>query len=323
MRTSVAAAFRKVTRFNRTPKPCLSRCVIGILCLSWFLSTEAIATAEVPSGRSDFEFIDEAGNREQPIRVWLYRPEKYQPHDPVIVVMHGMNRDGENYRQTWIPTADEFPCLIVVPEFSAEHYEASRSYQFGNLRTSQGDWNDAARWTFTAVERVFDHVRRDVGSTRETYYLFGHSAGSQFVHRMLLFSASPRVELAFAANAGSYTMPTHDVEYPYGLGGSPVQPQDLGERFARPLVVLLGENDRNPDDPSLPTQPGAQAQGPHRLARGELFFSTAEREARRCGAALNWQLVKVPKAGHSNVQMAPAAARMIREREQQARAAAP
>lgn len=285
------------------------------------LSGTATVKAEVPIGKSDFEFVDEAGNREQPIRVWLYRPEEYQAHHPVVFVMHGMTRNGETYRQTWIPLADKSPCLIVTPEFSMEHYE-SRAYQFGNLRTEEGEWNDPARWTFTALEHLFDQVRREAGSTRETYYLFGHSAGSQFVHRLMLFSQAPRVELAFAANAGSYTLPTHEVEYPYGLGGSLIERSALAERLARPLVVMLGENDRNPEDPSLPTRPGAQAQGPHRLARGELFFSTAEREARQCGATLKWRLVKVPNAGHSNVQMAPTAARLIREHEQQSRPAA-
>jgi poly(3-hydroxybutyrate) depolymerase len=275
----------------------------------------AVGVAEIPVGLGDFEFVDTDGNPDRPIQVWTYRPEAYSPESPIIFVMHGMLRNGETYRKPWIAIADRFPCLVVVPEFSKEHYPSSRMSHFGNLKNGEGDWNDESRWTFSAIERLFDHVGRETGSSRETYYIFGHSAGSQFVHRMLLLKPEVRVERAFAANAGSYTLPSFEVAYPYGLKGAPLEEEDLAERLARPLVVLLGEKDNDPGSSSLPRAAGAQAQGPHRVARGELFFETARRQAEERGCPLHWTLTRVPGVAHDNAGMAPAAARLMSEHE--------
>ena len=56
-------------------------------------------------------------------------------------------------------------------------------------------------------------------TTRERPYLWGHSAGGQFVHRALATQDSAQFEAAGAGNAGWYTMPTLDRPYPEGLGG--------------------------------------------------------------------------------------------------------
>lgn len=87
-------------------------------------------------------------------------------------------------------------------------------------------------------------------------------------------------------------------------------------RLSRPLVVLLGSEDTDPEDSSLPRRPGAMAQGPHRVARGDRFFRTAEAEAERLGISLGWQKRGVPGVGHDNKRMAPAAAALIRDHHQ-------
>jgi hypothetical protein len=120
-----------------------------------------------------------------------------------------------------------------------------------------------------------------------------------------------RAELVIAGNAGSYTLPTAAVRYPFGLGGTAIDDDALAERLSRRLVVLLGENDHDPNSSSLPKTAGAQAQGPHRVARGKLFFRTAEQQAQRLGCPLTWTLQMVPGVAHDNTKMAPAAARAI------------
>ena len=155
------------------------------------------------------------------------------------------------------------------------------------------------------MERIFDLVCDSTNNTQEGYYIFGHSAGSQFVHRMLLFSSEMHAALAIAANAGSYTMPTVAIDYPDALQGSPIDDQKLVERLNRPLVVLLGSEDTDPDDSSLPRRTGAMAQGPHRVARGELFFRTAQQQTERLQQRFRWTLQPVPRVGHHNSRMAP------------------
>src|SRR3546814_7519134 len=98
----------------------------------------------------------------------------------------------------------------------------------------------------------------------------------------------PLIDIAISANAGSYTMPVVDVDYPFGLRGAPVDEAGLKRALAMPLVVLLGTADNDPHHHSLPDQPEAMAQGPYRLARGKKFFATAQDQAQRLQTPFNW-----------------------------------
>jgi poly(3-hydroxybutyrate) depolymerase len=225
--------------------------------------------------------------------------------------MHGKLRNGESYREPWLPLADQYGCLVVVPEFSEQHFPGLHAYNYGNLRTADDREIEESKWTFTAVEHLFDHVRAAAGSRRENYFIFGHSAGSQFVHRMVLFKPDARIAKAVAANAGSYTMPSTDVKFPFGLGSSKLAGKNLNHAFRVPLVVLLGDQDIDPNDELLPREPEAMAQGVHRYARGQTFFSAAKATAERSKADWQWTLGTVPGVGHDNALMAPAAARAM------------
>src|SRR5262249_18423379 len=149
-------------------------------------------------------------------------------------------------------------------------------------------------WSYTVIEHLFDHVKRVTGNQSTTYNIYGHSAGAQFVHRMVLFMPQARIHVAVAANAGFYTMPVDSIDYPYGIGQSPLTVDRLGTAFQRRLVVLLGTADTDPNHPELCKTSEAEAQGPHRFARGRRFFATAQAMARRLNARLNWRLATVP-----------------------------
>jgi hypothetical protein len=69
------------------------------------------------------------------------------------------------------------------------------------------------------------------------------------------------------------------------------------------MVLLLGTADNDPGHKSLPSQPQAKAQGPHRLARGMGFFEAAKREAGP--GMLAWGCALAPDVGHDNGKMAP------------------
>ena len=75
-------------------------------------------------------------------------------------------------------------------------------------------------WSFSIVERLFDHVKSLTTIQPATYYLYGHSAGGQFMHRFVMFMREARFSKAVAANAGWYTMPDQKIAFPYGLSGS-------------------------------------------------------------------------------------------------------
>jgi hypothetical protein len=127
----------------------------------------------------------------------------------------------------------------------------------------------------------------------------GGSAGAQFVHRQLIVGAYSLVEIAFASNAGVYTMPTHGTNpYPFSLKGLDLTDEDMKKIFSLDFFVLLGEDDIFQDTYFLMSE-AAMQQGSNRLERGRKFYSIAEREAQRLNVDLNWKLITVPGCGHN------------------------
>ena len=239
--------------------------------------------------------------------VYLTRPVHLAPDRPLLFVLHGAGRNADEYRDQWHELALEHDFLLVVPEFKERLYPGVRGYNLGNVFDPDGQVRSEPERSFSAIEAVFEEVRRRFGMTAQGYAIYGHSAGAQFLHRFLYHVPDARVTGAVAANAGWYTMPVFDAAYPYGLRGSVVGSGDLAAALQRPLTVLLGEADEDPQHPSLRRTPEALAQGPHRLARGQAFFSAASDAAAALGVPFAWQLLTVPGAGHDNRSMAPAA----------------
>jgi poly(3-hydroxybutyrate) depolymerase len=255
---------------------------------------------------------------ERPIEVWYHVPEGATAEAPIVIVLHGMGRNGDGYRDAWVAPADEHGFVVVVPQFSDALYPGSREYNLGNTFTAEGERLPPEDWSFTQIEAVFDDARSRLGLARDHYHLYGHSAGSQFAHRFLLFVPDARARRVVLANAGWYTLPTAEQGWPYGLGvadGAAVPPEQVAAFLARDVVVLLGDQDIDPAGSGLRTTPEAVAQGAHRFARGHHYFEVTRGLADAMAVDSPWQLDTVPDVGHSNARMAPAAARVIMEAE--------
>lgn len=245
------------------------------------------------------------------VRVRSYVANGATKKAKVIFVMHGIKRNGEEYLEPWIQVADKHQCVILVPEFSKELWPKSISYNYGNVFTEKGDLKPKEKWAYTAIDSIFDEYIKQTNNKTKTYHIFGHSAGSQFVHRMLLLGAANKVDVAVSANAGSYTMPNFDIQWPYGLKGAPSDKALLKKALALNIQVLLGELDNDSKGKYLPGSKQAMAQGPHRLARGKTFFTAAQQAAKHLDAQLNWQLTTVPNVGHFNKLMVPHAVKLM------------
>lgn len=269
---------------------------------------------EFLQGSHEFTFHDARGNADRPITVRYHMPDGYTPDTPIVFVMHGASRTGQRYFEDWEPHAVTHGFLLVVPEFDADNYPGSQWYNLGNVfpdPDAAGAHNPESAWTFTAIEHLFDAVRTASGSTRTTFRIFGHSAGSQFVHRLLMTRPGAPVERAVAANAGWYTLPDDDTAWPYGLGGSGFEVAGLAALLQLPVTVLLGDADTVTTARSLRRTPEAMLQGPHRFTRGHTFHATAQSAAETLGVPFAWALDTVPGAGHSNALMAPRAAAIL------------
>ncbi len=247
-------------------------------------------------------------------------PRALSPHTPVVFVHHGVRRNADVYRDNWVGLASAFNVLVVAPSFGQSDFPGARSYNLGGVFGPENAPQPMEQWAFAAIEPLFSDLQARLGSHHSEYLVFGHSAGSQFVHRFLAHTPVNRVRAAVAANAGWYTMPQADVAWPYGLQGAVVSEEGLRQMLATPLLILLGEEDNDPQGPSLRRTPEALAQGPHRLARGKAFFAAGRAQAEQRGAPFGWRLATVPGADHDNNMMAaPALTYLL---EQHARAAA-
>jgi poly(3-hydroxybutyrate) depolymerase len=263
----------------------------------------------IAAGSAQHAIADPRPGPARQITVFTHRPASWTPESPVVVVMHGRSRNGADYRNWWVAAAERHGALIVTPEFSEKDYPHPHEYNYGGMFTADRRLKPRREWLWGVIDHVFEDAGRRAGSRAERYRLFGHSAGGQFVHRLATFAWSDRIERAIAANSGAYTMPDLQTEFPFGLRGTGGDESTLRTLVARPMTILLGEADNDPNHEQLPREPEAMKQGAHRFARGHHYFDAGRRLAERLGVPFAWKLATVPGVAHSGEQMSPAAAR--------------
>lgn len=288
----------------------LLRCLIALAALAGLGAPVAAETA----APAPFAFSDWAG---PPLPVWYALPDAVTPETPVVVVMHGVNRDADRYRDEWAGLARQHGLIVIVPQFSTADFPGANGYNTGYFAERNGSPRPRDLWSYAAIEPLFDAVRDRFGTQVPRYTLYGHSAGAQFVHRFVMLTPEARIEQAIAANAGWYMMPDLATDFPYGAKGAPVSAESLAAALEKPLTVLLGTADTDTAHPNLRTTPEANLQGPHRYARGLAFHAAGRDAAARLEVPFGWRVEDVPGVGHSNGQMAQAAAALIAARAAQ------
>ncbi|MDQ1079056.1 alpha/beta hydrolase [Pseudoroseomonas cervicalis] len=264
---------------------------------------DTLARALATPGRHAIPFTDEAGDPTRPVTLHCYRPEGCTPDSRVVLVQHGMGRNGDEYRDFWIPAADRHNLLIVAPTFADAEYPGAELYNNGHVLDSAGQLRPAAQWGYAIPARVFAWLRQAGVTRQEKAFLFGHSAGGQFGHRMAATQDLAPFQAITVGNPGWYTLPTLEKAFPEGMGGIGLDEAALLRLLAYPMTILAGEQDIETSGPSLPAQPAALAQGPHRFARAQNYFAAGRAEAARRGVECRWQLVKVPHIGHDGAAM--------------------
>ncbi|MET1043263.1 MAG: hypothetical protein ABWX59_03950 [Microbacteriaceae bacterium] len=269
--------------------------------------TSTSASSVIHDGLGRFTFRPDGPLEDNPIRVWYSAPEGSLADADILIVMHGAQRDGKDYRADWLPLLKGTNTLLLVPEFSEREYRGVEAYNLGRTVNRDGDLRPHDEWSFGAIEQLFDFVVDEVDSSATDYALFGHSAGAQFVHRFVEFMPKARVRVAVAANAGWYTVPDDSIEFPYGTEDAPIAASEMRAAFAHRLIVLLGLDDTDPRDDLLQRDRNTDKQGKTRLARGKHFFEQARTVADEDSAPFNWQLRTVPGVAHEHAEMAAAA----------------
>jgi pimeloyl-ACP methyl ester carboxylesterase len=283
------------------------------------------------TGASAFLAAGGVGRTNARIQVDYYKPRSFTPQSRVLLVIPGAGRDGDEYRDAWIETAEQHSVLVAALGYPESDYDFAAYHMGGVIRDLSFSAPADARvvhlrdedivftpnprpdqWLFNDFDRVFSILKAATGSEQAKYDMFGHSAGGQILHRLVLFHPDSRAQRIVAANSGFYTLPDLQTPLLFGLGGSGVDAASLTRSFARQLTLLLGENDNS--DAAGGTHlhtPLADQQGIGRLQRGRYFFHFAGERAHAMNASFAWRLQTEPNVAHDFRAMSLAAASLL------------
>ena len=132
-----------------------------------------------------FRFVDPGSTH--PIVVWFCRPITMAPDTRIVFIMHGS--ESQTARQACdlaSPYIEPLNAIVLAPQFAEEYYPGD-AYTFGNMIAAAGNVLAKSAWALTAIERLFDIVRVEMGLNRERVRhrrIFGWSiSGDNFAHR--------------------------------------------------------------------------------------------------------------------------------------------
>lgn len=160
-------------------------------------------------------------------------------------------------------------------------------------------------WTTRLEEPMIDWARSHVGGDADVF-LFGHSAGGQFLSRVAAYERPEDVSRIVVASPSTWVLPSLTEDAPYGFDGLGTNAEEraaLKEYLALPMTIYLGSEDDNPDDADLSTGSAAMRQGSNRLDRGINTFEMGQEVAEANGWNFNWSLVIAEGVGHSGSAM--------------------
>jgi predicted esterase len=179
------------------------------------------------------------------------------------------------------------------------------------------------------LKQVYQHILERENRTEIPSYLFGFSAGGQFVTRYVLqrqaFKDSIPLKMAVSSNPYYYTFPTdtfNGVHMPYMCGidfensdyNSSVNtiacplakkiyhfncPEHVRQYYGANYGVLIGTADTE----FLGDNECATAQGVNRYERAQTFYNFGQSDAAANGWAFNWKYREVPGVGHDGLAM--------------------
>ena len=180
---------------------------------------------------------------------------------PVLVAVHGMGGDGKSFSQNLITRAEQDGWIVVAPTFQYQDYHDP------NL-VRQDDTAMLPR-----LKRLIDDLPAQTGlPIRQKVLLYGFSRGAQIVHRFAEFYPDRTLAVALFS-AGSYTLPTTALTFPFGVSDLQRYTDTSFNADAFRLVPFflgVGGADSNPED-----APRAwDAEGTTRIARAQSFAQT-------------------------------------------------
>lgn len=255
-------------------------------------------------GTSVFSYSGYAPFADRPVDVHYHIPSTGGIQTmPIVFVMEGADRGYIYLLDAWKKEAEKRGFIVAVLHFDLQLYPLADYQETGVMTKDRTMVKEPSQQTSSLIDRIFLQLRRQTGTKAEKYYIYGHSAGGQFIQRFMLFFDSPYVKKAIIGSPGWYTFPDTTQWFPYGTKNIPYITQESVKRYlAKNIVLQLGMADTIRES-FLRKTPEAEAQGRDRLERGRTFYNYLLKLAGENDWPCNWQKVEVPNVGHNSVEM--------------------
>ena len=245
------------------------------------------------------------------IDIFYSSPKSINANTKLLFLMHGGSRAAEKYINDWISFSKDRNVVLVAPEFSKKYYP---EYAFLMMSKENGKpLNNESLYINNSLGLLFDFFKAKLKLSTSNYRLYGHSGGSQFVHRYLLLSNDTRIEKAAMANAGFYTFLDDEITYPFGTKKMKISDERIKWFYRLKGGVFLGSADNDSNHESLPRMRKARKQGKNRLERGKNFFDDLVKYGVDNNLPFRWRFQIVSNVGHSNIGMSIAASEFLLE----------
>ena len=264
---------------------------LSVVALTVFLAGSLSFPADGAEPGSDELTTEQRGVT---LSVFTYRPGACVPRS-VLLVFHGNSRNADDYRDYARPFADKFCMSVYTPRFDRDRFRSWRYHRGGVIRRNVVQPPD--EWTVSIIQDLAKWALAREGRTGKTLYLFGHSAGGQFLSRVAAYAPPTGARRFVVANPSSHVWPDLDEIIPYGFGWFPQATQALQRYLKLPLTIYLGSEDTG--SRLLSKKAAAVWQGENRLERGRNAFSASRALAREEEWKFNWKMVIAPGVGHS------------------------
>lgn len=238
--------------------------------------------------------------------------------------------------------------LLIVPQFLTPADVAAHKLPDATLRWEPTGWmggepavGPAGLSSFDAIDAIVAHLAdRSLFPNLKQIVIAGHSGGGQVVQRYAVVGQGEAalrrgsIHVRYVvANPSSYAYFTADRpkadgtlapfaaascagfnRWKYGMDARPTyaakrSPQDLEKDYVhRDVIYLIGDKDTNPKHPALDKSCEAEAQGPHRFARGHAYFNYIKS---RHKSGFHQHIYDIPGVGHSGSKMLTSACGLV------------
>ena len=244
------------------------------------------------------------------VELFYTLPEEINNQTQVLFIVHGGARDSEKYLDIWKKFTEHKNIILVAPEFKRADYE---DYEYLNISDDYGVLNkNLNEHLHNSLSIFFSFFKSKYNLEIDTYKLYGHSGGAQFVHRLLLFSDYDNVSSAVIASAGSYTFLNNE-NYPYGLKESNhLSDKKIKRYLSQRVTFLIGNQDIKKFESSKKNNiQGKAMQGNNRFEVGINYFNNLITVSERQKIPLRWKFQIAKGVAHDNEKMSLLASEIL------------